>query len=260
MVPMKTQSTTNTKIVEIVGPNLIDQSRGTFEVHDPTCNARYRNVPKYSTDAERGWTTEITERVEVAEEVYADQAGDCGYEPGTPEYDDYMQDALRDFHFCSCMGRKSNTSTTNTGGNTMSKNNSTKICQCLTIVTEDEQTIVARSCGGDTGKTFAPGHDARTKGTLQKAFRTGRQILVNGEYHSAEDLAKGYGYERFLTPAPVRKSRKSRKTDEPIKVKLGRWTYDAVSLDELDEGGFEVVYVNKGGDTQRKVVKSDPRV
>ena len=242
--------------VEIVGPNLLDQSRGTFEVHTPTCQARYRNVLG-GADMEGGWLIEVTQPTDIAEDVYTDHAGDEGLAPGTPEFDQYMQDVMHDFHICHCAAKIIKSNPTNQGASTMSKNKYTT-CQCLTITHEDEHMVFAGTCGGTTRATFAPGHDARTKGTLQKAFRTGRQINMDGQQYTAEELAKVYGYERFLVAAPVRK-RSTKKSNDPIMVKLGRWTYEAAAVDEVEDG-FEVTYLDKKGEVTRKTVKSDPRI
>jgi hypothetical protein len=38
--------------------------------------------------------------------------------------------------------------------------------------------IAKNACGADTWATFAPGHDARMKGLLQKAHRAGVKVLM----------------------------------------------------------------------------------
>ena len=96
------------------------------------------------------------------------------------------------------------TNPTSTGDKTMSKTSeTTNICQCLTITSEDEHVIHAGTCGQPVKNRFAPGHDARTKGTLQKAFRTDREIISAKVRDTAQDWAKVYGYERYLTPKPA---------------------------------------------------------
>ena len=37
-------------------------------------------------------------------------------------------------------------------------------------------------CGGDTWNVFAPGHDAKVKGLLQVAHRSGQRVRVDGRF------------------------------------------------------------------------------
>jgi hypothetical protein len=77
--------------VTICGPNLRDQSKGTFHVHAAGCAdliKHARREPEYSN----GWTIEAFSRAHVCDEVYP--PGDFECEPG--EY-------VHDFHFFPCV-------------------------------------------------------------------------------------------------------------------------------------------------------------
>ncbi len=113
-------------------------------------------------------------------------------------------------------------------------------CTCLTIKsTKADGTIVAGPCGAKVGakSRFQPGHDARTKGTLQKAFRAGAKIEVGGTAHTAQALAKEFGYERFLTAKPERK--RSTPALSFGEVKVGR-TWRSVLKATKQGDGFRV--------------------
>lgn len=59
-------------------------------------------------------------------------------------------------------------------------------------------------CGGDTWNVFAPGHDARMKGVLQRAHRAGEKVVLDGRAMHARTAVRKVApaLERFLD-APV---------------------------------------------------------
>lgn len=65
-------------LVHVIGPNLPDQSRGSFHVHAKDCLDVWRNRdyrgPDFKTDRET--TVEATTVAELVEYVYADQIGE----------------------------------------------------------------------------------------------------------------------------------------------------------------------------------------
>lgn len=136
----------------------------------------------------------------------------------------------------------------------MAKNTETKnLSDDLTIIEIDEEAgevLVDRSgrpCGPKA--RFAPGMDARTKGTLQTAFRLGFNIrhVGQGVTKSAQEWAKDYGYERFLTAKPKR-----RRSNAPkfTSVKVGRHWYDIDKITGSKTDGFEVTYTTAKGETK----------
>lgn len=83
--------------VTIHGPNLIDQSKGTFHVHAAGCRDNQREVRTNGSD--HPWTLEVDSAQAIVEEVYSDhmaerEAGDpyAGWEP-----------YLSDFAFFPCV-------------------------------------------------------------------------------------------------------------------------------------------------------------
>lgn len=87
--------------VTIVGPNLIDQSRGTFEVHKQGCSSTYRNTNESPSYA--GWDVEVESKLDVAEEVYSDHACDEN-EYESEGYWQHLANDVADFHFHNCVG------------------------------------------------------------------------------------------------------------------------------------------------------------
>ncbi len=76
--------------VTICGPNLRDQSQGSFHVHAVGCAdllRRARHEPEYYNN----WTIDAQSAIEVCDAIYP--PGDFGCEPG--EY-------LSDIHFFPC--------------------------------------------------------------------------------------------------------------------------------------------------------------
>lgn len=87
--------------VAIIGPNLYDQSKGSFHVHTASCRDG-KNGRKYPLSYRH--EEEVASRFDVADSVYGDiAAGDYGYEPGSAEHTDYVEDTLSDFYFHGCV-------------------------------------------------------------------------------------------------------------------------------------------------------------
>jgi hypothetical protein len=107
-------------------------------------------------------------------------------------------------------------------------------------------------CGRLTGRTFAPGHDARIKGILQEAHREGMLVaLEDGTLVSAREAMtqiapnlvpflyykRGTMDARFADDAAAMADSAKR-----VQVKIGRWTYDALLA------GSQVIVVKKNGE------------
>lgn len=126
---------------------------------------------------------------------------------------------------------------------------------------------VYESCGlrvSSAKRRFRPGHDAKLKSVLQKAYRNGDDFAwVEGGmviHSSATNEAAKLDWSHFLTEAPKRKSRaKAKKEAEvtlpqaeevqgfrPARVKVGRWWKDGVIVLQ-DETGVTVEYQTRKG-------------
>lgn len=132
--------------------------------------------------------------------------------------------------------------------------------------------IVHQSCGELTARTFAPGHDAKLKGVLLRAARSGMdysyveggllvhadprtELEVRGWSHLLVDLKPRAKRERKpkaekaadeATPAPA--------GFHPVRVKVGRWVYDGQILQTLAGGDVEVEWTTAKGEKVTKVV------
>ena len=103
-----------------------------------------------------------------------------------------------------------------------------KPCQCLIMTGDIEDEMpVAAPCGEQVAdkKNFRPGHDAKLKSTLIKAFRNGGSLVIRDggsrTESSAREVAKRYGWERFLTPAkpkPAKATKADTKTDPTVEM------------------------------------------
>lgn len=87
--------------VTIFGPNLNDQSRGTFHVHAAGCQFERRYGPgtKYGGDG-HGWTIDVESRWEATEAVYCDVMTD---DPDYYATAEARQDLIADLWFSSCL-------------------------------------------------------------------------------------------------------------------------------------------------------------
>ncbi len=111
-------------------------------------------------------------------------------------------------------------------------------------------------CGTETARRFAPGHDARLKGVLIRAFRTepGKDItLVNGMKGKPEVLLAELGWAKYAVAAKPKatkpkadKPAKAEKAESPaqtgVKAKVGRWIQEG----RIDSDGL-FVYTNSKG-------------
>lgn len=78
--------------VTVCGPNLRDQSKGTFHVHAAGCADLKRGARKDIAYRD-GWTIDAETRVDVAEDVY---------DNGIMQEDETGADYLFDFYFFPC--------------------------------------------------------------------------------------------------------------------------------------------------------------
>jgi len=133
-------------------------------------------------------------------------------------------------------------------------------CLCATLTGENAKgEPVYESCGQMTTNAFKPGHDARLKGALIKAYRGGYQLHLNGRHLDPMDVASERGWEHFLKhelkPRPKRERKSSAKAGfNPVTVKIGRATYDAVISNDVDDDHVEVAYQDRSGKSKTKVV------
>ena len=88
--------------VKIFGPNLNDQSKGTFHVHADGCAHEKFYGPGKKFGGEReAMPVKIASCFEASQFIYADHACDNNVE-GSPEYIEYLEDAISDFYFAPC--------------------------------------------------------------------------------------------------------------------------------------------------------------
>lgn len=78
--------------VKVYGPNLADQSKGSFHVHAEGCGVKVRTLG--GGFDEHPMVFEASSKTEVADETYADHIGEGSMEPG---------EGLSDHHFCPCV-------------------------------------------------------------------------------------------------------------------------------------------------------------
>lgn len=81
----------------VVGPNLRDQSKGSFHVHDANCGDMQRMARRdsaFAMELRDGRPVEFKTQVEVAEYVY---------DNGIMTDDETGEDYLFDFHFAPCV-------------------------------------------------------------------------------------------------------------------------------------------------------------
>jgi hypothetical protein len=87
--------------VAIIGPNLYDQSKGSFHVHTASCRDG-KNGRKYPLIYRH--EVEVDSRHDVAEFIGEDFLSDYGIEPGSQEAFDYIEsDWVPEFYFHGCV-------------------------------------------------------------------------------------------------------------------------------------------------------------
>lgn len=96
-------------------------------------------------------------------------------------------------------------------------------------------------CRQPAKRTFRQGHDQRYKGILIRAHLTGTEInlIKGGVIHSgaAGSFAAEHGWEDYLTNADAKYAAQVAKHTSrpvPVKIKVGRWEYDAVVVSETE--------------------------
>lgn len=146
---------------------------------------------------------------------------------------------------------------------------------------------VYQMCGEKTERTFAPGHDAKLKSVLIKCYRAGQDYSYTEGgaliHVSPMVRATALGWAHFLTDAKPKVKRAAKpKADKrdaaekarqrghehdgeefqpvehagfhPVRVKIGRWVYDA-NLDAEDVNSVTVSYQDKKGQTNTATIK-----
>jgi hypothetical protein len=113
-------------------------------------------------------------------------------------------------------------------------------CACLRLGVD---------CGRMTAATWAPGHDAKAKGLLQRAHRTNEEVVLDGVIMSARQATD------ILVPALTgflyyRRGAQHARIAKSVQIKVGRWVYNGLLL------GAEVVYATKTGETKRVAVEA----
>ena len=83
--------------VTICGPNLNDQSHGSFHVHAAGCADLIRGARR-EPEYRNGWTVEAETIEDVAEAVYSDHMAEHGEDDPYSKPDAYVSD----FHFFPC--------------------------------------------------------------------------------------------------------------------------------------------------------------
>lgn len=108
-------------------------------------------------------------------------------------------------------------------------------------------------CGRMTGGTWAPGHDAKAKGLLQRAHRANEEVVVDGEIMSARQgaekvipaLVPFLYYKRGTLPARFADDAAAMANSAiTAQIKVGRWTYNALIA------GSKVTYVTRSGEAR----------
>lgn len=149
-------------------------------------------------------------------------------------------------------------------------------CRCFSVW--DELTGAYVSCGTEIPikRTFHPGHDAKYKSVLLKAFRAGEAFsFIDGGVRvdaNPMELARERNWEKFMTPAKAKKLKaktkdatetpegKADRPDDvepasmagfhPARFKVGRWMKDGNIVSRNEDGTVTVSYADGKGKTQ----------
>lgn len=79
--------------ITICGPNLRDQSKGTFHVHAAGCADLKRHASR-EPEYRHGWTIDAESQAEVGDAIYEDMIDEGSMEPG---------EGMSDCHFFPCI-------------------------------------------------------------------------------------------------------------------------------------------------------------
>ena len=90
-----------TQHVNIIGPNLPDQSKGQFHVHAAGCRDGKRLEALAGPYA--GWVAECVDRSQVVVNVYADIIDENIDEGVYADTEDAVRDYMHEFHFAPCV-------------------------------------------------------------------------------------------------------------------------------------------------------------
>ena len=86
-------------------------------------------------------------------------------------------------------------------------------------------------CGSKVDRRFKPGHDARLKGALIRAYRAGEPAMHTAfAVTDPKIIAFSLGWDHFLTDIPAPRVRikveKAPKASKMVMAKIGRWLYE----------------------------------
>jgi hypothetical protein len=149
-------------------------------------------------------------------------------------------------------------------------------CQCWIPADNQTSTEVWKytACKETCSNVFKQGHDAKLKGQIIRAFRAGVKMQLKGEAAvTPKALAKQYGWEHYLTEAPVRKARtakpkaakavKAAKATKPEKPYVGatasftfRGGVAVGRVTGVEGDDVEVVWTAKTGRVMSKTLKA----
>jgi hypothetical protein len=89
--------------ITVLGPSLpaAAAKSGMIHVHAAGCRDA-SNRRKYGNEVDYPCVIDAASRYDVLEFLWSDHAGDYGYKPGMPEYDEYLMENLPDTHFHAC--------------------------------------------------------------------------------------------------------------------------------------------------------------
>lgn len=158
----------------------------------------------------------------------------------------------KEFHLCRCFAVET--------GETYEQ-----IVDNDTGATKDTGVPIYGPCSANTRREFAPGHDAKLKGALIKAYRNGT------EYHYSDggmlvscdpvEEARKRGWSHFLVAPSGKVASRVEKTKPvstaatherviPSAVKVGRWEYGVTKVVAETRDAMTVEYKTAKGETK----------
>lgn len=161
----------------------------------------------------------------------------------------------KEFHLCRCFAVET--------GETYEQ-----IVDNNTGATEDTGVPIYGACSANTRREFAPGHDAKLKGALIKAYRNGTEYHYTdgGMLISCDPIeeARKRGWSHFLVAPsgkvasrvteakPVSTATKGHRI--PSSVKVGRWTHGVTKVVASAGDTWTVQYKTAKGETKEITV------
>jgi hypothetical protein len=138
-----------------------------------------------------------------------------------------------------------------------------KTCECLILTGDvDEGAPVTKPCTEQVPdkRAFKPGHDAKLKSVLLKAFRAGDQLVIlDGDSRieiAASKLAADRGWSKFMKPAPERRPRKAKAETEVFAGDRGE--LDPETLEPVGMSQLARVKIRNGTWKDGVVTKVEP--